>query len=174
VSFVARIETDPDALLFRECDVTNNESEEQVDVSEASAPPTERRRRLIFVDPERQDLVAMLELQLPDWGVRYVEAEPTYLRVRRAQAQLMPSDAVVWIERRGDIERVALLDGNVRSPRTSPLPIRAGEDWSRAFGLVVEGLIREQAVANLEAMEALSAQRAVCAESGAGLDGESR
>lgn len=30
VSFVARIQTDPDALLFRECDLDNNESEEAV------------------------------------------------------------------------------------------------------------------------------------------------
>ncbi|MFK8002162.1 MAG: hypothetical protein AB8H86_21385 [Polyangiales bacterium] len=113
---------------------------------------SERRRRLIFVAEGREALLNRLTLQLPDWQVRQVAVEPTYLRVWRARAQLMPGDVVVWIEVSDDVARVALLDGSGDAPRSSSLPAAEDdEEWSRAFALVVEGLIREQVAANQEA-----------------------
>lgn len=115
------------------------------------ASSSERRRRLIFVAEGQQPLFHRLTLQLPDWQVRQVSVAPTYLRVWRARAQLMPGDVVVWIEASEDVARVALLDGTGDAPRSSSLPAAENdEDWSRAFALVVEGLIREQAAANQE------------------------
>ncbi|MFT5352834.1 MAG: hypothetical protein ACI9KE_000031 [Polyangiales bacterium] len=119
--------------------------------AEASPPERGARRRLIFVADGRESLLHMLELQLPDWQVRQISVRPTYLRVWRAQAQLMPDDVVVWIEHSEDVERVALLDGAGDTPRSSTLPAAGGPEWARAFALVVEGLIREQTTANREA-----------------------
>lgn len=114
---------------------------------------SERRRRLIFVAEGRESLLHRLTLQLPDWQVRQVSVRPTYLRIWRAQAQLMPGDVVVWIEQGDDVARVALLDDLGDAPRSSSLPAVGDDDeeWSRAFALVVEGLIREQAAANQQA-----------------------
>lgn len=115
------------------------------------ASSSERRRRLIFVAEGRQPLFHRLTLQLPDWQVRQVSVEPTYLRVWRARAQLMPGDVVVWIETGDEVARVALLDASAAAPRSSSLPAAENDEgWSRAFALVVEGLIREQATAHRE------------------------